>query len=130
MAEVLQRIFNWFALALMFLGAAVLVVTGTRILSPGFMLLAAVPLLVQLLARPPNAPAGLRVLAMAVNWVAAVLVGSLTAVALTGIGGTFDLYPLLGGAAVLYGWNAVSLATTSIQVDQSGHGLSRNDWTR
>jgi len=110
MAEVLQRIFNWFVLALMLFGAAVLVMTGTRILSPTFMLVAAMPLLVQLVARPPDAPAGLRLLAMAVNWVAAVLVGSLAAVALTGIGGNFDLFPLLGGAAVLYGWNALSVA--------------------
>jgi hypothetical protein len=110
MAVVFQRIFNWFALGLMLLSAAALLLSDTRILPPNFMLIATVSLLVQLFARAPNAPVGLRLMAMAVNWVAAVLVGSLAAVALTGIGGTFGLCPFLGSAAVLYGWNAVSVA--------------------
>jgi hypothetical protein len=114
MTDVLQRILNWFGLALMLVGAVALVVTGTRVLSPNFMLLAALPLLVQLLNRGAHAPTGLRLLAMAINWIAAVLVGSLAAVALTGIGGNFGLYPLLGAAAVLYGWNAVSVAVTAL----------------
>lgn len=114
MAVVLQRIVNWFALALMLVGTASLVLSDTRVLPPSFLLVATVPLLVQLLAGAPNASTGLRVAAMALNWVAAILVGSLAAVALTGFGGTFQLSPLLGSAALVYGWNALSVAMTPI----------------
>ena len=114
MAEVLHRIFNSFALAVMLLGAAVLLLSDSPVLPPHFMLVATVPLLVQLFARTPDAPVALRVLAMTTNWVAAVLAGSLAAVALTGIGDAVGLTPMLGSAAALYGWNAVSMAATWI----------------
>jgi hypothetical protein len=114
MASVVQRIFNYFAVALMLVGAAAVVFSNTRVLSPTFMLVAAVPFLVQLLARTPDAPAGLRLAAMALNWIAAVLVGSLAGAALTGIGGAFGLVPIFGSATALYVWNAVSIAIQSI----------------
>ena len=114
MAALVQRIFNWFGMGLMLLGAAALLNSDSHVLPTHFVLLAAVPLVIQIFARAPEAPVGLRIAAMLVNWVAAVLAGSLAAVALTGIGGGGALTPLLGSAAVLYGWNAVSVAMTSI----------------
>jgi hypothetical protein len=113
MTPLLQGISNWFALALMLVGALALLLSNASILPPDSMLLAAVPLVLQLLARGANAPGGLRIAAMAVNWVAAVLAGSLAAVSLTGIGGNLQLSPLLCSAAVLYGWNALSDAMRS-----------------
>jgi len=114
MAALLQRIFNWFGLGLMLTGAAALLWSDTRVLPPNVMLIAAVPLLMHVFVRPPNAPVGFRIAAMLVNWVAAVLAGSLAAVALTGMGGAAAVVPVLGSAALLYGWNAVSIAMTSI----------------
>ncbi len=112
--RVIQPILNWFGVALMTLGAVILALTGSAVATPGFMLTAAAPLLCHLFARRREASDGTRVLAMAVNWIAAVLVGSLAAVALTGISEASALFPLLGCAAALYGWNAVGPALTRL----------------
>jgi FtsH-binding integral membrane protein len=111
--NVVQRILNWFALGLMLLGAAALLLGRSHILPPALMLVATVPLLVQLFAHASSGPVGLRLVAMALNWVGAVLAGSLAAAALTGIGGAFAISPFLSGAALLYGWNAASVAMAS-----------------
>lgn len=112
--ESLQAVLNWFAVALMLAAGVILVVAEAPVATPEFMLATTVPLLVRLFARRPRAPAGARLLAMSINWIAAVLAGGLAAAAFTGIGGTYALFPLLGCAAFLYYWNAVGLALASI----------------
>jgi hypothetical protein len=111
---ILQRISNWFALSMMVVAAAVLVSSGAPIPAAKFLLLATAPPLASLCARGPRASSGVRVLAMAVNWIGAVLVGSLAGAALAGIGETLPLFPSLATAAVLYGWNAVTLALSAL----------------
>lgn len=106
---VLQKISNWFVLVLMVVAADLLSITSAPIIAPRFVLIATVPLLVEILASRTRPSPGLRLLAMAVNWVAAVLMTSLAAAALTGIGGTSGLAPMLGVAAGLYVWNAIAL---------------------
>lgn len=108
--EVLQRILNWFGVALVPCAGAVLVLTGAVEAIPGLMLVATVPLIARLAAASRAAPVGLRLLAVAANWTGAVLAGSLAAAAATGVGGAFSFFPILGCATGLYAWNAASLA--------------------
>lgn len=112
--ESLQAVLNWFAVALMLAAGVILWMVEAPVTTPEFMVATTVPLLIRLFARRPRAPAGARLLAMSVNWLAAVLVGGLAAAAFTGIGGTYALFPLLGCAAFLYYWNAVGLALTCL----------------
>lgn len=111
---VLQKISNWFVLALLMLAADLLSASRTPVVAPGFMLMAALPLLVELLASGVRSRAGLRLLAMAVNWIATVLMASLAAAAFTGIGGTSGLFPILAVAASLYAWNAIGLCMQGV----------------
>lgn len=84
------------------------------ITTPNLMVASAVPFLIYLFARWPNASARARLLALALNWVAAVLVGVLAGAAFTGIGETYALFPLLGCAALLCYWNAAVLVLASL----------------
>jgi len=111
--ENLQAVLNWFAVALMLGAWLILLVDDAPITTPNLMIASTVPLLIRLFARRPQAPAGARFLALALNWLAAVVVGALAAAAFTGIGGTAALFPLLGCAAILYYWNAAGLALTA-----------------
>lgn len=54
--EVLQRILNWFGVALVPAAGAVLVLTGAADAIPGLMLLGTVPLSTRLAAARPAAP--------------------------------------------------------------------------
>jgi FtsH-binding integral membrane protein len=112
--ESLQAVFNWFAVALMLTAWAVLTATDAPVTTPSFMIASTVPYLVRLFARRPEAPPGAHLLALALNWLAAVIVGVLAGVAFTGIGGTYPLFPLLGCAALLYYWNAAGLVLASL----------------
>lgn len=110
---VLQKISNWFVLALLMLAANLLAAMHSPVVGPRFMLVAAVPLLIEIWASGVRSR-GLRLLSMAVNWVAAVVMASLAAAAFTGIGGTFALFPILGVAAALYAWNAIGLGVRGV----------------
>jgi len=112
--ESLQAVLNWYAVALMLTASIILAVADAPITTPNLMIASTVPLLIRLFARRPEAPAGARLLALGLNWVAAVLVGGLAGAAFTGIGGTYTLFPLLGCAALLYCWNAAGLVLASL----------------
>ena len=112
--ESLQAVLNWYAVALMLTAWIILEVVDAPITTPNLMIASTVPLLIRLFARRPEAPAGARLLALGLNWVAAVLVGGLAGAAFTGIGGTYTLFPLLACAALLYCWNAAGLVLASL----------------
>ena len=112
--ESLQAVLNWFAVALMLIAWIILAVADAPITTPNLMIASTVPLLFRLFACRPQAPQGARLLALALNWIAAVLVGGLAGAAFTGINGTYQLFPLLGCAAVLYCWNAAGLVLASL----------------
>ena len=112
--ETLQAVLNWFAVALMLTAGIILAAADAPITTPNLMIASTVPLLIRLFAHRPGAPAGARLLALGLNWVAAVLVGALAGAAFTGIGGTYGLFPLLGCAALLYCWNAAGLVLASL----------------
>jgi hypothetical protein len=112
--ESLQAVLNWYAVALMLTAWIILAVADAPNTTPNLMIASTVPLLIRLFARRPEAPAGARLLALGLNWVAAVLVGALAGAAFTGIGGTYTLFPLLGCAALLYCWNAAGLVLASL----------------
>lgn len=103
---------NWLGLALMGAGAVLLSQSPLRSLEAArpALLVAAVPLAVHLAAAHAGCAPALRVSAMAINWLAALLFGSAAALALTEVASAAAVAPVFGGAAVLYGWNAVSLA--------------------
>lgn len=110
----LQAVLNWFAVALMLTAWVILAAAEAPITAPAFMIATTVPFLIRLLAYRPQARPGARLLALGLNWVAAVLVGALAGAAFTGIGGTSALFPLLGFAALLYFWNAAGLVLASL----------------
>ena len=112
--ESLQAVLNWFAVALMLTAGIILAVDDAPITTPNLLIASTAPLLIRLFAFRPRAPEGARLLALASNWIAAVLVGGLAGAAFTGIGGTYALFPLLGCAAVLYCWNAAGLVRASL----------------
>ncbi len=112
--ESLQAVLNWYAVALMLSAGTILAVADAPITTPNLMIAATVPFLIRIFAHRPKAPAGARLLALGLNWVAAVLVGALAGAAFTGIGGTYPLFPLLGCAALLYCWNAAGLVFSSL----------------
>jgi hypothetical protein len=112
---IVQQVLNWFGIALLVLAAAVLARAEAAAASPAFMLLWTAPLLAHLCATRAGAPSAVRVLAMGANWVAGVLAGSLAAAAFIGMRGTHPLFPLLGCAALLFVWNAIRLAATSLR---------------
>jgi hypothetical protein len=112
--ESVQAVLNWFAVALLLTAWVILMAVDEPITTPNLMIASTVPFLIQLFARRPKAPAGARLLALALNWVAAVLVGVLAGAAFTGIGETYALFPLLGCAALLYYWNAAGLVLASL----------------
>jgi FtsH-binding integral membrane protein len=99
--ESVQAVLNWFAVALLLTAWVILMAVDEPITTPNLMIASTVPFLIQLFARRPKAPAGARLLALALNWVAAV-------------GETYALFPLLGCAALLYYWNAAGLVLASL----------------
>jgi FtsH-binding integral membrane protein len=112
--ESVQAVLNWFAVALLLTAWVILMAADEPIATPNLIIASTVPLFIQLFARRRKASAGARLLALALNWLAAVLVGVLAGAAFTGIAGTYALFPLLGCAALLYYWNAAELVLASL----------------
>jgi hypothetical protein len=110
--EAIQAVLNWFAVALMLIAWIILTVADRPITPPSSIIASTVPLLVHLFARRTSSSEGARLLALATNWIAAVLVGGLAGAAFTGFGGAHALFPLLASAAALYYWNAAVLFLT------------------